>query len=50
MGPMVARAREEGDRNGCGHDALHVAKLGQRNRAAHMPTAGAEDAEGGMKI
>jgi len=33
----------EGDRNGCGHDALHVAKLGQRNRVAHMPTAGAEE-------
>jgi len=32
----VARAREEGDRNGCGHDALHVAKLRQRNRVAHM--------------
>jgi hypothetical protein len=30
------------------YDALRAAKLGQRKRVAHMPTAGAEDTEGGM--
>jgi hypothetical protein len=37
-------------RKGCRHDALRAAKLGQRKRVAHMATAAAEDAEGGMKI
>ena len=37
-------------REGCGHDALRAAKLGQRESVAHLPTARAEDTAQGCMI